>query len=387
MAQDRPQAGAGAQLRAQLLVAARRATMIAGAGAHAEVDRVVGRGVAGVQRDHHVDAPRRVPAHVALLEAQAGACRARRRRRCRDATRSARSSTPVDFGATAEASAQVVVHGEGQVALAGAEVDDADRRRAFAAQRRRRRARASNTSRNLSICLHLRAIAGTSRCCASVTPSSARNGRSSGRRRSRARSCGGEDAAIAVRRGAAGSTGRPSVRSMPAQRRLAFPCSRAAAVSPPAACSVACANAGRVVRPQRGARSRRCRRRRRGCGSRRASRGSRRTTAPARPSRRSAGRGRAAARRSADAASRARASRTRRRRCAARASARNAASGAAPAWRPGGRMPGWTCEATARSHCRRRQGDDNARFPPHCATAPCSESPTTRRSSSPSSSS
>ena len=81
-----------------------------------------------------------------------------------NATRSARSSTPVTSRRDAEAPAQVLVDGERQVALAAAVVDDADRRRAVAARRAGKASSAwSRTSRNLSICRHLRAIDGTSR--------------------------------------------------------------------------------------------------------------------------------------------------------------------------------------------------------------------------------
>jgi hypothetical protein len=68
------------------------------AGAQAEVERVVGRGVAGVQRDHHVDRVGHEAAQVALHEAQPSQ-RARAAAALHSATRSARSSTPVTSGA------------------------------------------------------------------------------------------------------------------------------------------------------------------------------------------------------------------------------------------------------------------------------------------------
>ena len=70
MLQHRPQQAGAAQLRAQLLVAARRAQDDLRAGDDALVDRMIGRGIAGMQRDHDVDRADRMADHIALLEAQ-----------------------------------------------------------------------------------------------------------------------------------------------------------------------------------------------------------------------------------------------------------------------------------------------------------------------------
>ncbi len=288
-----------AHLRPQLLVAARRADEDRGAGAQAEVDRVVGRGVAGVQGDHHVD--RR---------------RARTLRRSpstkRRPAQPQRSATPLQkrdqvgtqldaghLGRDAEAPAQVLVHGEGQVALAGAVVDDADRRRAFAARRAGKASSAwSRTSRNLSICRHLRAIAGTSRWLR-VGEAELGQERQVERQAARAR-------AVVRARGRRRRAAPSSCRHLTGVGRSARRCRRSVAlpflltsscVSPPAACSVACANAGVRSGPSEAAISampastprllRHVARRM----------GRRRTTAPARPSARSGGRGPASARR------------------------------------------------------------------------------------------
>jgi hypothetical protein len=99
---------------------------------HAEVDRVIGRRVARVQRDHDVDRVGRMRAQVAGDEAEA-AQPARSATPLQNPTRSGRNSTPVTFRRDAEAPAHVLVDGEGQVALAGAVVDDAQRCSARAA--------------------------------------------------------------------------------------------------------------------------------------------------------------------------------------------------------------------------------------------------------------
>ena len=72
MLQHRPQQGRSLHLRADLLVAAGRAHDDRRAGTQPEMDGVVGGGVAGMQRDHHVQPCGRVAAHVALVELQAG---------------------------------------------------------------------------------------------------------------------------------------------------------------------------------------------------------------------------------------------------------------------------------------------------------------------------
>ena len=71
------------ELRPELLVAARRADEDRGAGAQAEVDRVVGRGVAGVQGDHHVDRRRARTCAGRPRRSEGRRSRSARRRRCR----------------------------------------------------------------------------------------------------------------------------------------------------------------------------------------------------------------------------------------------------------------------------------------------------------------
>ncbi len=120
MLQHRAQERRHRHLRTHFLVAARRAQDDRGPGAQAVVDRVVGGDVAGVQRDHHVQAGGRVVAHVAGVEAQAielvalggGVAQVHQRLAQLHAG---------DLGATALAD-QPVMHREGQVALAAAEV-------------------------------------------------------------------------------------------------------------------------------------------------------------------------------------------------------------------------------------------------------------------------
>ena len=129
MAQQAREQARPRHLRPQLLVAARRADQHRGAGANAEVDRVVGRGVAGVQRDHDVDRRRHERAQVAGDEREAGRARSARRRRCATATSSARSSTPVTCGAPPKRRRRCSCTAKVRYALAAAEVDDANRAR------------------------------------------------------------------------------------------------------------------------------------------------------------------------------------------------------------------------------------------------------------------
>ena len=96
------------------------------AGAQAEVERVVGRRVAGVQGDHDVDRFGREAAQVALHEAQALASRSLGGAVAQLDQVGAQLDAG-DLRRHAEAAAQVLVHGEGEVALAAAEVDDAQR--------------------------------------------------------------------------------------------------------------------------------------------------------------------------------------------------------------------------------------------------------------------
>jgi hypothetical protein len=86
------------QLRPQLLVAARRGDQDPGVGAQAEVERMVGRGVAGMERDHHVDRSRLEAAQVTLDEAQSLAARPGRGG-IAEGHQVGRSSTPVTSGA------------------------------------------------------------------------------------------------------------------------------------------------------------------------------------------------------------------------------------------------------------------------------------------------
>ena len=144
MAQQRQQQRRAAQLRPQLLVAAGRAQDDLRAGADAAVHRVVGGDVAGVQRDHHVDRPRREAAHVAELEGQAAAGLVLQAEAARGAVAELdHVGLQVDAGhpgLAAQRLGQVGMDREGQVALAGAEVQHLQRRLAGPAalgQRRR----------------------------------------------------------------------------------------------------------------------------------------------------------------------------------------------------------------------------------------------------------
>ena len=126
MPQDRPQRVRAQQLWAQLLVAARRTDDHRRAAAQAEVDRVVGRGVAGVQRDHHVDRLNGTAAHIAFVEAQAGQPQPVHHRVAQ--LHHVGPQLDADhLRIDARLPAQVIVNREGQVALAGAEIDHADR--------------------------------------------------------------------------------------------------------------------------------------------------------------------------------------------------------------------------------------------------------------------
>jgi hypothetical protein len=141
--------------RAQLLVAARRADQDPGAGAQAKIDRVIGGGVARVQRDHHVHRRRRDAAQIALDEGQADAAGT-----LGDAV-AQRDQVGAQLDAddprhAAEAAAQMLVHGEGQVALAAAVVDDADR---LGADRRRRGQRVERVIEDLEELLDLAPLA------------------------------------------------------------------------------------------------------------------------------------------------------------------------------------------------------------------------------------
>jgi hypothetical protein len=95
-------------------------------GAQAQVERVVGRGVAGVQGDHHVDRLGHDAAQVALHEAQPFALRARGGFVAQRDQLGAQLDAG-HLGSTAEAPAQVRMHREREVALARAVVDDARR--------------------------------------------------------------------------------------------------------------------------------------------------------------------------------------------------------------------------------------------------------------------
>jgi hypothetical protein len=118
-------------LRTDLLVAARRAHDDGCARADAGVQRVIGGGVAGVQRNHDVEALRHEAADVAGLEAQAvepafgdGVVAQL------DEIRPQLDADDVECTRCAAGlAAQVVVQREREVALAGTEVDDVERRR------------------------------------------------------------------------------------------------------------------------------------------------------------------------------------------------------------------------------------------------------------------
>jgi hypothetical protein len=167
--QDRPQRMRAEQLRAQLLVAAGRAADDRRAAADAHVDGVIGGGVAGVQRDHHVHRARRIAAHVALLEAQALQAEP-----ADDAVAQAHhvgaDSTPVTCASRPSACA-----GGRAAQRSGSPCPSRSPapRCAAASARGCRFSAAPITSRNLLICFHLRAIAGTS---ASRTVTRSRSG-------------------------------------------------------------------------------------------------------------------------------------------------------------------------------------------------------------------
>ena len=123
---QRPERRRARHLRAQFLVTAGRADKHLRAGAQAEVDGVVGRRVAGVQRDHDVDRFRFETAQVALHKTQPFAARAFSGAVAEIDEIGAQFDAR-DLGRDAEAPAQMLVHGKGEIALAAAEVDDANR--------------------------------------------------------------------------------------------------------------------------------------------------------------------------------------------------------------------------------------------------------------------
>ncbi|MNH10859.1 hypothetical protein D3C79_703490 [compost metagenome] len=115
--QHRLQQARAVQLRANLLVTARRAHDDRGVATDSGVDRVIGGNVAGMQGDHHLDGLGYYAAHVTALKLQARMLQTRSR--CiAQIDHVLTQLHPSHLGCAAQAVAQVVVHGEGQVALA-----------------------------------------------------------------------------------------------------------------------------------------------------------------------------------------------------------------------------------------------------------------------------
>ena len=125
--QHRGQQRRALQLRPDLFVATRRADDQGSARADAQVDGMVGGGVAGVQRNHDICRRRRALVQVAEFELQAGQAQP-----FGCAIAQLHQVGPQldagDVGLAAQGVSQVMVHREREIALAAAEVGDLNAR-------------------------------------------------------------------------------------------------------------------------------------------------------------------------------------------------------------------------------------------------------------------